>query len=127
MLPESGSQSAQPDVIDVTTADGVVTARIVSATVEEHNAATVLEALREAIDQVGGKLTQVVLDLGSVTFVNSSGLSAFIEIRTLADEHGAATVVYRVTEEVDRLFKMLRIDRLYTFVDSAEALSELLP
>ena len=127
MLPESGSQSAQPDVIDVTTADGVVTARIIAATVEEHNAATVLEALREAIDQVGGKLTQVVLDLGSVTFVNSSGLSVFIEIRTLADEHGAATVIYRVTEEVDRLFKMLRIDRLYTFVDSAEALSELLP
>ena len=127
MLPESESQNAQPDVVDVTTADGVVTARIMAGTVEEHNAATVLEALREAIDQVGGKLTQVVLDLGSVTFVNSSGLSAFIEIRTLADEHGAATIVYRVTEEVDRLFKMLRIDRLYTFVDSADALSELHP
>ena len=127
MLPESGPQSAQPDVVDVTTANGVVTGQIVAATVEEHNAATVLEAVREAIEQIGGELTHVVLDLGSVTFVNSSGLSVFIEIRTLAEEHGAATVIYRVTEEVDRLFKMLRIDRLYTFVDSAEALSELIP
>jgi anti-anti-sigma factor len=113
---------ASPPVAEVTSAGGVVTARIRVDSLEEQPAAVILKQTRDAMAALGGGLRGVVLDLGGVSFINSSGLAACIEVRNFAAEHGARTVVYRPQEQVSLLFRMMRVDRLYTFAHSDEEL-----
>ncbi len=109
-------------MVEVASAAGVVTARILVDSLEEQPAAEVLELTRQAMQAAGPALRRVVLDLGDVNFINSSGLAACIEVRNFAANHGAPTVVYRPRDQVSLLFKMVRVDRLYTFAHSAEDL-----
>ena len=113
----------QADFVDVSSEGGVVTAKIVTSTVEEREATVILDNVKGAIDQAGNGLRYVVLDFGSVAFINSSGLAACIEIRNQADTQGAKTIVYRPREDVDQVFKMVKVDRLYTFAHTAEELA----
>ncbi len=114
-----------PDLVDVSSDGGVVTARIVSTTFEERQAMGILEAVKVAMDEAGDGLRYVVLDFGEVNFINSSGLAACIELRNGADAQGARTIVYRPKDEVNEVFRMVRVDRLYTFAHSAEELEKL--
>ena len=59
------------------------------------------------VDDVGAALQEepprLVLDLGGVTFCDSSGLGALLDIRRLADEAGVAVVLRAVSAQVARL------------------------
>ena len=113
---------APSPVVEVQSAGGVVTARILVESVEEQPAAVILEKTRAAMEAAGKGLRSVVLDFGGVNFINSSGLAACIEVRNYAANHGARAIVYRPREQVTLVFRMVRIDRLYTFAHSAEDL-----
>lgn len=116
------TRGAPLPVVEVVSAGGVVTARILVNSLEEQPAAVILERTREAMEAAGGGLRSVVLDFGDVNFINSSGLAACIEVRNFAANHGARTVVYRPRDQVSMVFKMVRVDRLYTFAHNAEDL-----
>ncbi len=113
------------DYVDVTTEGGVITARIRQPNVEEHEASIILDRLREAMEKTGSDLQAVVLDFGEVTFINSSGLAACIEVRNGAAAKGAQTILYRPREDVSNLFRMVKVDRLYTFANDAQELKKL--
>lgn len=113
------------DLVDVSTDGGVITAAIAEPNVEEAQASVILERVRAAMDAVGEELQAVILDFGEVTFINSSGLAACIEVRNGAAEHGARTIVYRPREDVSDLFRMVKVDRLYAFARDASELKEL--
>ena len=113
-------------LLDVSTDGGVVTARILADAVEEREATIILNAVKEAMKGAGKELSRIVLDFGEMTFINSSGLAACIELRNGAAERGIDTIIYRPTDDVHQLFKMVKIDRLYTFALDAEQLEALL-
>ncbi len=113
------------EYVDVTTDGGVITARICRPNVEEHEAAIILDRVRAAMKQSGSDLKAVVLDFGEVTFINSSGLAACIEVRNGAAEQGARTILYRPREDVSNLFRMVKVDRLYAFAHDAQELQQL--
>ncbi len=113
------------EYVDVTTEGGVITARICQPNVEEHEASIILERLRAAMEQTGSELQAVVLDFGEVTFINSSGLAACIEVRNGAAAQGARTILYRPREDVSNLFRMVKVDRLYAFAQDEKELQEL--
>ena len=113
------------EYVDVTTESGVITARIRQPNVEEHEASIILERLRTAIEKTGSDLLAVVLDFGEVAFINSSGLAACIEVRNGAAALGAKTILYRPKEDVSKLFRMVKVDRLYAFANDARELQEL--
>jgi anti-anti-sigma factor len=46
------------------------------------------------------------LDLGDVTFIDSSGLGALIALRNVAREHGCTLVLVRVSPVVSRFFEL---------------------
>ncbi len=122
--PDSMDKSPS-EYVDVTTDGGVITARICKPNVEEHEASIILDRLRAAMKQTGSDLQAVVLDFGEVTFINSSGLAACIEVRNGAAAQGARTILYRPREDVSNLFKMVKVDRLYAFAQDAKELQEL--
>ncbi len=113
------------DAVEVSTEAGVVMGRITAHAVEEREATVILVAVKQAIEQAGDGLRCVVLDFAEVNFINSSGLAACIQLRNEANAQGAQTIVYRPKDEVNQVFKMVRVDRLYTFAYNAQELQEL--
>ncbi|MHC4079862.1 MAG: STAS domain-containing protein [Planctomycetota bacterium] len=113
------------EFVKISSDGGVVTAKIVAPSVEERPANMILEKTREAMELVGDGLTNVVLDFGDVDFINSSGLAACIELRNGAAEKGARTILYQPTNDVLQVFTMVKVDRLFTTVHTAEELTSL--
>ena len=111
--------------VKVTTDGGVITARICKPHVEEHEASIILDGLRTAMQQTGSDLQAVVIDFSAVAFINSSGLAAVIEVRNSAAEYGASTILYRMSDDVGNLFRIVKIDRLYAFAQNAQELEKL--
>jgi|SRR5690554_2732709 len=67
------------------------------------------------VDDVGAALQEeppprLVLDLGGVTFCDSSGLGVLLDIRRLADEAGVAVVLRAVSAQVARLLDLTDAD-----------------
>lgn len=115
----------QGEFVDIRTDQGVITARIAQPNLEEQEASVVLDRVRAAMEQIGAGLHAVVLDFGEVSFINSSGLAACIEVRNGAAARGARTIVYRSTDDVSDLFRMVKVDQLYSFARDAEELDAL--
>ncbi len=116
---------AAKECVDVIRDGAVLTARITVPDVEEPESVVFHNTVQAAIDEAGPDLEVLVLDLGEVTFINSSGLAACIKLRNGASKHGARTIVYRATKEVTDLFRLVQVDRLYAFADDAQELENL--
>ncbi len=112
--------------INVTTEDGVVRAGIIAPSIEEREAAALLESVRGALRRAGRELRCVVLDFEGVSFINSTGLAACIELRNGAHTRGVPTIIYGANAAVAGLFRMIKVDRLYSFAGSARELDELI-
>jgi anti-anti-sigma factor len=111
--------------VQVTSDGGVVTVRIVASSVEENAAQAMLMRTQEAMDQVGGGLTDVVLDFGGVDFINSSGLGACFELHNDVAGRGARIILYQPTAAVMQLFMMVKVESLFTIVHTNEELQSL--
>ena len=111
--------------VEVTSDGGVVTARIVASSVEENAARAMLMKTQEAMDQVGGGLTDVVLDFGGVEFINSSGLGVCFELHNDVAGRGARVILYQPTAAVMQLFMMVNVESLFTIAHTDEELRSL--
>ena len=66
---------------------------------------TVVEQVTNALaNQPGAE--QLVIDLGGVSFCDSSGLGALLDVQRTADRHGAAVVLCSVPATVARVLDM---------------------
>jgi anti-anti-sigma factor len=80
-------------------------------------------------DELESKLNQVesskppllVLDLRELEFMDSTGLRAVIGADARARERGARLVIVRAPEEVDRVFRLTRMDEHLEVVDEPPA------
>ncbi len=68
------------------------------------------DRLREAVQTAQGR---VVLDLGSVNFLDSSGLGAVVAARKFLAE-GVALELAGLTPAVERVFRLTRMDSVFT-------------
>jgi anti-anti-sigma factor len=57
---------------------------------------------------------RVEIDLGDVTFIDSSGLGALISIRNAARQAGTDLVLVRVSRAVSRLFELTGVGDSFT-------------
>ncbi len=76
-----------------------------------------LAAVEEFIGIVRGSLdrcTSVEIDLGAITFIDSSGLGALVRLRKEAEENDASLYLTKISSGTDRL---LRITGLIDFFD----------
>ncbi len=59
----------------------------------------------------------LVLDLRELEFMDSTGLRTVIAADARAKDRGGRLIVVRAPEEVDRVFKLTRMDQHLEFVD----------
>lgn len=118
-MPEAAQQSL---FAVITKQPGVVHARLVGPTIGAREVPIITDLVAPAIEKsAGGDLRWVVLDMSSVTFVNSMGLGMCIDFRNRANKAGAKTILYGMNQQLMDLFKMVKVDRLFTIVkDMAE-------
>lgn len=53
------------------------------------------------------------LDLGNLTYLDSSGLAVFIEARRHLVEQGRTIEIVAVTPEVKKIFQLTQVDKLF--------------
>ena len=70
-------------------------------------------------DALSGPLSRLVLDLGGLRFVDSTGLSAILTLWERSEHDGFALSILRGNSDVQRTFRVTGLDRLLPF--SAEA------
>jgi len=120
----------QPSPIDhhraqyvrLTFSAGVLTVQPVGPSVGQREAPVISEQVRERLEQLRGDVRRVVLDLSQVHTLASMGLGMCIDIRNCAHRLKAPTVIYGLRPEIHSLFRMMRVDRLYTIATSVDEL-----
>ena len=87
--------------------------------IDLHVSPEVAQSLRSMIEK---KPKVVAIDLGKVTYLDSSGLAALIEGMQNVQEYGGKFAVANVQESVQHIFEIARLDqvfRIFPDVDTA--------
>ena len=125
-MPENTTPSPQPKrLVDVTSRGGVLTATFLHPSLGERGSAGSADELIRAIEQLGRRLRFLVLDLGRVKFINSSGLGMCIELRNRAARQNARTILYGLSRDLQRLIEITKIERLFESASDEIALTDL--
>ena len=80
-------------------------------------------ALQQAIDQSSGG---VVIDMGAVQFISSSGLRMLIAAYQSAQDAGKPMALVRAQPSVYKIFKVSALDAMFRFFDNEAAAIETL-
>ena len=109
--------------VDATTVNGVVTARIIGPAVEEHRGNAIIETVGRAIEEAAESVRALVLDFGNVSFINSSGIACCIRLCNGLREKGIRTIVYRPSANLRDIFREMRLDKMFEFVETPRDLT----
>lgn len=93
--------------IDVTTDGGSITARL-AGELDLTSRDVVVEALVPPLS--GGQASRLVVDMSGVTFCDSSGLGALLDVRRAAAEADVDMVLRSVSRQVARLLDLTDAD-----------------
>jgi anti-anti-sigma factor len=102
---------------------GVLTVRPVGPNLNERESMIIASVVKPSISHIGGRLRKLVLDFSDVVAMSSLGLGLCIELRNAAEAVGAGTVVFNLSSDLTELFRMMKVDRLYTMTSTAKELS----
>lgn len=77
--------------------------------------------LTRALDQLSGYGGRIIIDLRSVTFMDSMGLGSLIEGRNRLEADGAIVMLVTDTGPAGRLIALTKLDESFPVFDSVEA------
>lgn len=106
--------------------DGVLRARLLGPHIGEREAQIIARELNTAIAEAGRRIKAVVMDMKAVRAMSSLGLGMCIDVRNTAHANGARTIMMGLNRELYELFRMMKVDRLYTIAHDREELKKLL-
>jgi len=89
--------------------------------VVEQEVVKALEAARTG----SGKLKHFVLDMRAIEFMPSVGIGMCINLQRAAKQRGAATILYGMQPELAKVFSMMKLGKLFRFVDDDAALRKI--
>ena len=92
---------------------------VVHLLVKRLDASNALAFKEEVVTVVHSGETRLVLDMGKVEFVDSSGLGAMVSVFKALGGKGAV-VVCNVGSAVMNLFKLTRMDKVFSIVPDTE-------
>ena len=99
--------------VDVSYANGTMTACIAGPRIGEREASVVAIAINNKLKQFGSKVDTLVLDFNDIQFISSLGLGMCIDVRNTAQKCNANTSIIGLTSHLKELFEMMRLDSLF--------------
>ena len=88
----------------------------VAGDVDMHTAPRLRSFVQEAVALDAGA-ARVVVDLGDVPFLDSSGMGALLASKRIAEGSGAAFVLRRPSDRLRSLLRVTALERILTTVD----------
>ncbi len=83
------------------------------------------DQVKESFREVAGKgVEQVVLDLGDVPFIDSSGLAALVSGLKTLNEHDGSLKLASLQSQADLLFKLTMFDKVFEIYDDVDSAVE---
>lgn len=110
---QRSSSTGRPQYVHLDFREGILTVRPVGPGITQREAPIITDDARRAMGECGQALRVLVIDLNDVMTMSSMGLAMCIDLRHQAQRAGAKTVLYGMRAEIARLFRMMRLDRLY--------------
>ncbi|MGI3165681.1 STAS domain-containing protein [Pseudooceanicola sp. 200-1SW] len=101
-------------------ADAVDGLGVVDPGTDRLTAANATTFKDEVLALIEGGASRLVIDLGKVDFIDSSGIGALVGLLKRIGHRGEI-VVSGLTDNVRQMFRITRMDRVFTSHDSAEA------
>ncbi|MCH2144579.1 MAG: STAS domain-containing protein [Phycisphaerales bacterium] len=92
--------------------------------VGQREAPIIDQDVKPLLASAGSGLKAMVLDLQDVAFMSSMGLGICIALRNAANAVGAKTALVGLRPELESLFKMMRIHKLYSLQKDEAALEK---
>jgi anti-anti-sigma factor len=117
------SDDVRTNFVTITFKAGVLTIAPMSPRLGEHEAVSISADLRPAMARCMKRLRVVVIDMAEVTMMTSYGMAMCVEIRNTADSLGVRTVVCGLRPELEDMFRMLKVSRLFTITHNAAELA----
>lgn len=112
--------------VRITTRGGAIRAVISGPSLNERAAGIVSQELNNAIKANGRRTRAAVLDFASVTQMSSIGLGMCIDTRNTIHGLGGKTIVVNLSRELTDLFRMMKVDRLFTMALNEEEVINIL-
>ncbi len=85
--------------------------------IDLHCAAVLREHLRQAQDGRPGRL---VVDLGGVPYMDSSGVATLVEAMQVARRNSTKLILCAMQDKVRSIFEIARLDIVFNIVETAE-------
>ena len=96
-------------------------------TLSGHIATTESQLVSEAFDRlIADGVARIVVDMRGVEIITADGLGALIRARKAITEAGGLLVLSGIVGNIRSVFKMTRLDKIFTLYDSAPAAVEAL-
>lgn len=85
--------------------------------IDKSQATGLMHQIEELISQTNNRF---IFDLSGIKYLNSSGLSVLINVLTKARKEGGDVVVTNVSERVNKLFLITKLNTVFTITDNKE-------
>ena len=109
---------SEASFVQLDVCSGVLVARITCPMVGQREAPIVQEEIETAASK--GRW-HVVIDLSDVTMLASMGLGTLITLSKSCKAHGGKAVAFGLNDELKKLVKMTRLDRVLTIAKNRDA------
>lgn len=120
----AASDSRVENPIVVAELDGhILRVKPVGPNVGQREGPIIDRDVKPLLAAAGKDLKALILDLNDVTFMSSMGLGTCIALRNEANAAGAKTAIIGLGSELESLFKMMRIHKLYEIQKNDKALA----
>lgn len=114
-------------LFDIQTDELDIPATAVVRVIGELDVATAPRLRQEAVRLVGVNINRVVLDLGGVDFIDSTGLGVVVGMVKRLRTHGGDLALIRGHDRVSKVFDITRVSDILPLHDSLEAALAALP
>ncbi len=120
-----GDDTASRQLFAHVRVDGhVVTARLVGPNIGQREGPIVAQMIESELQSASGSIRHVVLDFSDVTYINSAGLGSCVTMRNQAKAEGAQVVLFGLRDDLRAVFKMTRMDKIFTIADDVKRLAK---
>lgn len=79
------------------------------------------ELFSEIDDQISEGVENIIIDLIDMQYLNSTGLSIFIQILTKVRNNGGDVVVVNVPEKINKLLVITKLNSVFNIKDSIDS------
>ncbi len=103
-------------MVTLTVVDDVLVVALEEKVLDARNA----KAFRSEVESALNAHRQVVLDMGTLTFMDSSGLGALLSCLRQVTGHGGDMKICALTPQVRAIFQLVRMHRLFDIYNTRE-------